>query len=271
MHADNEFRVLRRPLRDLLRIESTMDFHTYALDHAISRYRTHRDARGRGLGSVLAIGANRREARAFAAHPFEEILLTGLLDPDAELNEIAGSDARIDYQRQNAEHLTVPSRSFDLVFCKESLHHLPRPVLGLYEMLRVCRSAVIFIEPWGTQLDWLLRRLGLSTVYESNQSGNLQLRDNYVYRWDRRLLASLLNGLYLESGYRVELTLGWTSTRWNGHPSRAVRRFAAYTGWLLGFVPGSRGNLATVLVAPGSDIPPDPDAAPGASDPAAPR
>jgi hypothetical protein len=49
------------------------------------------------------------------------------------------------------------------------------------------------------------------------------------------------------------------SSRFNGHPNPAVRRFAALAGWLVGFVPGSRGNYMTALIAPGSDLPPDPE------------
>jgi SAM-dependent methyltransferase len=250
--------VIRRTLRDLLRIDSTMDFHSYALEHAIGRYRALRGEQGRGLGTVLSIGANRREARAFSNHPFDEICLTGILDSDDELRAIANSDSRVRYEKQNCERLTFESGSFDLVFCKESLHHLARPTLGLYEMLRVCREAALLLEPFDSQLDCLLQRLGLSSVYESNQLGNLELRDNFVYRWDRKQLEFLLNSLYLQSGYSLELTLGWMSSRFNGHRRVAVRRFAAVVGWLTGFVPGSRGNFMTALIVPGCDLPPDP-------------
>jgi SAM-dependent methyltransferase len=262
----NRTRVYRRLLRDLLRIDSTMDFHTYALEHAIGRYRALRGEQGRGLGTVLSIGANRREARAFSNHPFDEICLTGILDSDEELRAIASSDPRVRYEKQNCERLAFRSGSFDLVFCKESLHHLARPVLGLYEMLRVCRDAALLLEPFDSQLDRLLQRLGLSTVYESNQLGNLELRDNFVYRWDRKQLEFLLNSLYLQSGYSLELTLGWMSSRFNGHSCVGVRRFAAVAGWLTGFIPGSRGNYMTALIMPGRDLPPDPKPAAVATD-----
>lgn len=254
----NQTQVYRRSLRDLLRIDSTMDFHTYGLEHAISRYRALRSSQGRGLGSVLSIGANRREARAFSNEPFDEICLTGILDPDDEVRAIANADTRVRYEKQNCERLAFASGSFDLVFCKESLHHLPRPVLGLYEMLRVCRGAALFLEPFDSQLDGLLQRLGLSTVYESDSLGDVKLRDNFVYRWDRKQLEFLLNSLYLRSGYSLELTLGWMSSRFNGHRSVAVRRFAAVAGWLAGYIPGSRGNYVTALIVPGGDLPPDP-------------
>lgn len=48
---------------------------------------------------------------------------------------------------ENAEQLSFPDNAFDIVFCKESFHHFPRPILALYEMIRVSRIAVILIEP----------------------------------------------------------------------------------------------------------------------------
>lgn len=52
-----------------------------------------------------------------------------------------------DYGVENAEQLSFADNSFDVVFCKEAFHHFPRPYLALYEMLRVCKKAVVMIEP----------------------------------------------------------------------------------------------------------------------------
>jgi hypothetical protein len=124
----NRTRIYRRPLRDLLRINSTVDFHDYGIEHAIERYRVLCGEQGLELGSVLSIGSTYREARHFVEHPFDEICLTGILDPDDELRKIAAEDSRVRYEKQNCERLSYPSASFDLVFCKEALHHLARPV-----------------------------------------------------------------------------------------------------------------------------------------------
>jgi ubiquinone/menaquinone biosynthesis C-methylase UbiE len=51
------------------------------------------------------------------------------------------------YQTENAEALSFADNSFDFIFCKEAYHHFPRPMLALYEMLRVCRKGVVLIEP----------------------------------------------------------------------------------------------------------------------------
>lgn len=51
------------------------------------------------------------------------------------------------YGIENAERLSFADNSYDVVFCKEAFHHFPRPYLALYEMLRVCKKAVVMIEP----------------------------------------------------------------------------------------------------------------------------
>ncbi|HWU54637.1 MAG TPA: methyltransferase domain-containing protein [Rhizomicrobium sp.] len=51
------------------------------------------------------------------------------------------------FSAQNAEDLTFGDEEFDYVYCKESYHHFPRPYMAVYEMLRVCREAVILTEP----------------------------------------------------------------------------------------------------------------------------
>jgi hypothetical protein len=55
------------------------------------------------------------------------------------------------------------------------LHHLPRPVTGFTEMLRVAKKAVIVIEPY----DSLIGNL-LGTEWEEQGTAI-----NYVYRWDK--------------------------------------------------------------------------------------
>ena len=52
-----------------------------------------------------------------------------------------------EYGVENAENLSFPDHSFDFVFCKESFHHFPRPIMALYEMIRVSKDGVILIEP----------------------------------------------------------------------------------------------------------------------------
>jgi ubiquinone/menaquinone biosynthesis C-methylase UbiE len=66
---------------------------------------------------------------------------------DATLKEAKAKGLIDDYRVENAEHLSFGDQSFDFVFCKEAFHHMPRPFLALYEMLRVAKKGVVLIEP----------------------------------------------------------------------------------------------------------------------------
>src|SRR6267142_3287589 len=52
-----------------------------------------------------------------------------------------------DYAVENAEQLSFKDDEFDFVLCKESYHHFPRPMLAVYEMLRVAEKGIVLIEP----------------------------------------------------------------------------------------------------------------------------
>jgi SAM-dependent methyltransferase len=52
-----------------------------------------------------------------------------------------------EYRVENAEHLSLEDESIDIALCMESYHHFPRPMLAIYEMLRVARTAVVLHEP----------------------------------------------------------------------------------------------------------------------------
>ena len=69
-------------------------------------------------------------------------------DMHTDLLEMAFKKGIIDsFSKQNAEKLGFKSNSFDYVLIKETLHHLPRPWLAIYEAFRVCKYGVIIIEP----------------------------------------------------------------------------------------------------------------------------
>lgn len=66
---------------------------------------------------------------------------TALLKQAKEMHIIS------DYRMENAEALSYGDNAFDFSFCKESYHHFPRPYIALYEMLRVSKKGIVFIEP----------------------------------------------------------------------------------------------------------------------------
>ncbi len=66
---------------------------------------------------------------------------------DALLREAKDIGYISECKKENAESLSFKDSEFDYVFCKESYHHFPRPMLALYEMLRVASKGVVLIEP----------------------------------------------------------------------------------------------------------------------------
>lgn len=123
----------------------------------------------------------------------------------------------------NAEQINLPDDSFDFVVCKEALHHMPRPYVAIYEMMRVARKAVIIVaEPTDPLIDWrpegknltITRRFEIDpsvgpTVSFLGPSGDAILKRyidwwetgpfNYVYTLSERELAKISQGYGIPS------------------------------------------------------------------------
>jgi SAM-dependent methyltransferase len=104
------------------------------------------------------------------------------------------------YSRENVESLSFDDESFDFVLCKETLHHLPRPYIGLYEMIRVSKVGIILIEPYDRLINatlvekignWLLKKIkgGIHDLYEPS--------GNYKYSISKREIEKIALGLNL--------------------------------------------------------------------------
>ncbi|MEM7410546.1 MAG: class I SAM-dependent methyltransferase [Myxococcota bacterium] len=251
-------RIRRRSLQTLLSIDSHQAYHAHLFREALDPYLEDCKRAGREPGHVLAIGAGWREAEALATYPFQRVVLSGILEPDERIQAATARHPRLTYELANAEALPYAGSSFDLVLCKESLHHLPRPALGLYEMLRVCRHRAVFLEPWDCAVLAGFDRLGLTTRFERNLDANLQGRDNFVYRWSARGIESLLASYYIDSGERAEVDVGWLSTRILMARTPRVRKALLAAGWAMSWLPGGLGNHATVALVPGENRPADP-------------
>jgi hypothetical protein len=93
------------------------------------------------------------------------------------------------YAQANAEHLHFADQQFDFVLCKEAFHHMSRPYLGLYEMLRVARKALVLIEPQDPWIDFPTRAGSPQPSYERV--------GNFVYDLSVRELQKVCLGLNL--------------------------------------------------------------------------
>ncbi|QWD98815.1 methyltransferase domain-containing protein [Polynucleobacter sp. MG-5-Ahmo-C2] len=105
-----------------------------------------------------------------------------------------------EYSAQNAESLKFDDNSFDFIYCKEALHHFPRPYMALYEMLRVCKTAVILTEPRDQLIDKapLLPLFRLLKKLTKNNTGahSFETVGNYVYTISERELSKFLLGMH---------------------------------------------------------------------------
>lgn len=111
-------------------------------------------------------------------------------------------DERLETRLLDAEQLDVPDESYDLVLVQDGLHHLPRPVLGLTEMLRVSRRAVVVIEP---HAGLVARCLGREWERHDGVA-------NYVFRWDERMLVQSVRSYLLERACAIEDIRFWDYT-----------------------------------------------------------
>jgi hypothetical protein len=116
------------------------------------------------------------------------------LSPEA-VRRIRERNPEIRAEVADAEHLPYPDRSFDFAIIRHGLHHLPRPYLGMYEMLRVARRFVIL---WEAQDSGLMRCLAGGNLFGLLPSGGkTEPYGNYVYRFSRRDLQKIALGLFL--------------------------------------------------------------------------
>jgi ubiquinone/menaquinone biosynthesis C-methylase UbiE len=108
-----------------------------------------------------------------------------------------------DYNTENAEALSFEDAAFDYVLCKESYHHFPRPMVALYEMLRVCGKGVLLIEPNDVHinqsvLNSLVRYLKSAIkllLRRSLSKHTFEESGNYVYSISRREIEKVALGL----------------------------------------------------------------------------
>jgi ubiquinone/menaquinone biosynthesis C-methylase UbiE len=123
-------------------------------------------------------------------------------DISGALLQRSKEEGRIEkYRIENAESLSFAAEEFDYVFCKESYHHFPQPLLALYEMLRVAKKAVLLTEPNDAN-GYPFQRLkqGLKTMlrgYTHPDAANYEDSGNYIYSVSKRELEKVALGLNL--------------------------------------------------------------------------
>jgi ubiquinone/menaquinone biosynthesis C-methylase UbiE len=120
---------------------------------------------------------------------------------DASLRESKARGIIDDYRVENAERLSFADRSFEYVWCKEAFHHFPRPLLALYEMLRVAKKGVILVEPQDQvgsplrqSLYWARKLMGRQRHFDQHRYED---SGNYIYTVSERDLEKVCLGVNL--------------------------------------------------------------------------
>lgn len=148
--------------------------------------------------SVLVVcGGSGGEGTFFANRGFGDVTVSDL--GDSGLARCKNQDPRLQTLRLNAEALALRDSAYDIVIVQDGLHHLARPQLGLTEMLRVARKAVIVIEPhYG-----LVGRL-FGTEFEHEDGVT-----NYVFRWSRQTFGQTVLSFLPTSRPTVKVLRCW--------------------------------------------------------------
>jgi hypothetical protein len=169
----------------------------YALIRPIVAYGT--------LGRWLTIGDSGSDATVLAESGIapDRITASSLCTAQLERLQDRGYLRGVGIETVNAERIDAPADAFDFVFAKEVYHHLPRPSIGLYEMLRVAREAVVLIEPIdfiGRPLD-LMRDIVKTLLRRKLVQGEFEYYGNYTYRMSLRETRKLMTGMAYSDMY----------------------------------------------------------------------
>jgi ubiquinone/menaquinone biosynthesis C-methylase UbiE len=131
----------------------------------------------------------------FLSQQGADVVASSLTDASLRVALESGYVARV--ASINAEDIQYSDNQFDMVVCKEAYHHLPRPAIAFYEMLRVARSVVILIEPLESQgrpLNCL--KAWVKRVLRGKQNiENFEKTGNFIYRVSQTEIEKILSAL----------------------------------------------------------------------------
>lgn len=149
------------------------------------------------LSVLLVCGGVGGEATFFTNHGFSDVTNTDF--SENALSVCKRRDERLKTRLLNAEAMDLEDLSYDLVVVQDGLHHLPRPALGLNEMIRVARKAVIVLEP---HTGLVAKAIG--TEWERHGDAV-----NFVFRWNLELFRQVILSQLLESPKSIRVIRLW--------------------------------------------------------------
>jgi SAM-dependent methyltransferase len=143
------------------------------------------------MESVLTIGDHRGRDAAFFKQKINcKVTASDLNATTLEKVKIEGWVDEV--TSVDVEKIPFADNSFDYVVVKEGFHHFPRPLLGLYEMLRVAKRGIILIEPNDSTNAENKSYIGINDYQDGYEEVG-----NYVYRISLRECLKAAWSLYL--------------------------------------------------------------------------
>jgi len=129
-------------------------------------------------------------------------------DLDLSLLDVAKKNGMLtDIAYANAEKLPFENDTFDYSYCKQAYHHFPRPIIAVYEMLRISSKAIIYTEPHDFVPTLFTRTLlqkikhGIKKITGApvphHDTGNFESAGNYVYSISVREFEKIALGIGL--------------------------------------------------------------------------
>lgn len=162
------------------------------LDRGIDRLLELTDSKPEDWSVLVVCGGVGGEATYLRKRGFTKITNS---DFSSEAIEIAQRrEPTVESIVLNAEALDVPDGFYDLVVVRAGLHHLPRPVLGMNEMIRAAGKATLVIEP---NEGAIAKLLGQEFEVEEGEV-------NYVFRWTNELQEQVVKSQILEDPVHIE-------------------------------------------------------------------
>ena len=155
-----------------------VDYTTYwRLREAFRRLRHATPGRIRETSNILVMCAgDGADGSVLCDMGYQNVTVSDI--SDMGVAAALARDSRLAGLVLNAQNAQIEDGAFDVVVVQDGLHHLPSPIQGFTEMLRIASIGAVFLEPH----DSLVGRV-LGTKWERNGEAT-----NYVFRWTRKLV-----------------------------------------------------------------------------------
>ena len=160
------------------------------------RHRTALQMMGVSLSgkSVLSVCGGDGQEADFFRNQGARVTLTDLSEVALGAAQVRNAD--LHPACMDTESLAFPDRSFDWVIVRDGLHHLARPLKGLYELERVASEGFVVLEGQDSLPVRLLSSLGIAENWDP--------AGGYVYRFSRRELQKIFSSMQTVRQWQIQ-------------------------------------------------------------------